>query len=176
MVGGGWSRRPLQGLVHFAGGEGLVGRFVRAVHRRQLAQARAVLGEMRTDSAGAQPSERQHGFSLFALVLGQAIPLVDGDHQRGRRRARRTEHGGVWSVTPSVASSISTATWHCSIDCMVLTTENFSTTSSTRERRRRPAVSIRRYSRPSRSRSLRSSRGWCPARRRRSCAPRRGCG
>ncbi|MNT06664.1 hypothetical protein D3C72_1413420 [compost metagenome] len=52
-----------------------------------------------------------------------------------------------------MASSISTATWHCSIDCMVLTTENFSTTSSTRERRRRPAVSIRRYSRPSRSRS-----------------------
>ena len=58
-----------------------------------------------------------------------------------------------WSVTPSPASSMITATWQCSIACSVLTIENFSTASSTLPRRRRPAVSIRRYLRPSRSRS-----------------------
>ena len=56
-----------------------------------------------------------------------------------------------WSEMPCCASSTKITTLASSIACRVLTTENFSTTSSILPRRRTPAVSIRVYLRSPRS-------------------------
>ena len=78
-----------------------------------------------------------------ALVRRDAVPLVDGDHQRPALLGDQPEQARV--LLGDRVVRIEHADHHVaprSIACSVLTMLNFSIASLTRARRRTPAVSI----------------------------------
>ena len=167
-------------LGDFGGAELARRRGMRAVDRlEQFAQARAV---QRGDAHRFGPVDerqlaREQRFVLLALVVAQPVPLVDRDDQRAPGVEHRAEHAGVlvghaFDGVEHDHRDLALFDRLQRLEDRELLDRFLDAGPCGAGRRCRSGGTCGRRA-PGRRRSNRAS---CPARRRRSSVPRRGCG